>query len=194
MLFRSVDPAENLYETSSKNHTVHCGYFDENWEHSHDIITMQNAFAHNPNPLRLLENIKKNLKINGLVFLQTSQADMILNNEFDTIYHEHISYYNIKSMLILCNRAGLNLIDVVKTPIHGTSYIFIISADKSAPNNIRNLVAMEEAAGLFSDDTYKAYSQNCISKVSNFIEKVQYWREQGYKIIGYGAPAKGNTF
>jgi 2-polyprenyl-3-methyl-5-hydroxy-6-metoxy-1,4-benzoquinol methylase len=189
-----VDPAENLYETSSKNHKVTCGYFDDKYNRSHDIITIQNAFAHNPNPLELLKNCKKNLEIDGLLFIQTSQADMILNDEFDTIYHEHISYYNIKSMMFLCNRAGLNLIDVVKTPIHGTSYIFIISADRSAPNTIKNLVEMETAAGLYDNFTYTKYTSNCIEKVANFAERVEYWRDQGYKIVGYGAPAKGNTF
>jgi len=180
-----VDPAENLYETSSKNHKVTCGYFDDKYNRSHDIITIQNAFAHNPNPLELLKNCKKNLEIDGLLFIQTSQADMILNNEFDTIYHEHISYYNIKSMMFLCNRAGLNLIDVVKTPIHGTSYIFIISADRSAPNTIKNLVDMETTAGLYTDFTYTKYTSNCIEKVANFAERVEYWRDQGYKIVGY---------
>jgi len=155
-----VDPAENLYETSSKNHKVTCGYFDDKYNRSHDIITIQNAFAHNPNPLELLKNCKKNLEIDGLLFIQTSQADMILNNEFDTIYHEHISYYNIKSMMFLCNRVGLNLIDVVKTPIHGTSYIFIISADRSAPNTIKNLVEMETAAGLYDNFTYTKYTED----------------------------------
>ena len=189
-----VDPAENLYETSSKNHKVTCGYFDDKYDRSHDIITIQNAFAHNPNPLELLKNCKKNLEIDGLLFIQTSQADMILNNEFDTIYHEHISYYNIKSMMLLCNRAGLNLIDVVKTPIHGTSYVFIISADRSAPSTIKNLVDMETTAGLYTDFTYTKYTSNCIEKVANFAERVEYWRDQGYRIVGYGAPAKGNTF
>jgi SAM-dependent methyltransferase len=190
-----VDPAENLYPLSSKNHTVKCGYFDEDYDEPYvDIITIQNAFAHNPNPLELLKNCKRNLEIGGLIFIQTSQADMILNNEFDTIYHEHISYYNIKSMMLLCNRAGLNLIDVVKTPIHGTSYIFIISADTSAPSTIKNLVDMETAAGLYDNFTYTKYTSNCIEKMANFAERVEYWRNQGYKIVGYGAPAKGNTF
>jgi 2-polyprenyl-3-methyl-5-hydroxy-6-metoxy-1,4-benzoquinol methylase len=189
-----VDPAENLYSLSSKNHSVKCGYFDKTYEQYADIITIQNAFAHNPNPLDFLKNCKKNLEIDGLIFIQTSQSDMILNNEFDTIYHEHISYYNVKSMMLLCNRAGLNLIDVVKTPIHGTSYIFIISADRSAPSRIKNLVDMETATGLYTDFTYTKYTSNCIEKVANFAERVEYWREKGYRIVGYGAPAKGNTF
>ena len=188
-----VDPAENLFELSSKNHNVTCGYFDEKYSQPVDIITIQNAFAHNPNPLELLKNCKKNLNIDGLIFIQTSQADMILNDEFDTIYHEHISFYNIKSMMFLCNRAGLNLIDVIKTPIHGTSYIFVISADTSAPANIKNLVEIETNAGLYDKETYTRYSKNCIDMVEKFREVVEEHRTNGYKIVGYGAPAKGNT-
>ena len=189
-----VDPAENLFQLSSKNHNVTCGYFDDKYSQPVDIITIQNAFAHNPNPLELLKNCKKNLNIDGLIFIQTSQADMILNDEFDTIYHEHISFYNIKSMMFLCNRAGLNLIDVIKTPIHGTSYIFVISADTSAPANIKNLVDIETNAGLYNKQTYVQYSKNCIELVKKFKKVVEEYRANGYKIVGYGAPAKGNTF
>ena len=170
-----VDPAENLYELSSKNHNVKCGYFDETYTQKVDIITIQNAFAHNPNPLKLLQNAKNNLNRNGLIFIQTSQSDMILNSEFDTIYHEHISFYNIKSMLMLCNRAGLNLIDVIKTPIHGTSYIFIISADKYAPANIRNLIEMETEAGLYKPSTYIEYTEKCLDMVNKFRTQIHYW-------------------
>ena len=189
-----VDPAENLFQLSSKNHNVTCGYFDDKYSQPVDIITIQNAFAHNPNPLELLKNCKKNLNIDGLIFIQTSQADMILNDEFDTIYHEHISFYNIKSMMFLCNRAGLNLIDVIKTPIHGTSYIFVISADTSSPANIKNLIDIETNAGLYNKQTYVQYSKNCIEMVEKFKKVVEEYRANGYKIVGYGAPAKGNTF
>ena len=189
-----VDPAENLYPISSQNHNVKCGYFDKNYEQFADIITIQNAFAHNPNPLEFLKNCKRNLEPEGLIFIQTSQSDMILNNEFDTIYHEHISFYNILSMSLLCIRAGLELIDVVKTPIHGTSYIFIISADKKQYARVNNLIGMENAERLYSKETYIKYTQNCIEMVDKFKEKVEYWRSQGYKVIGYGAAAKANTF
>jgi len=189
-----VDPAENLYPTSSQNHNVKCGYFDKNYEQPVDIITIQNAFAHNPNPLEFLKNCKQNLKQGGLIFIQTSQSDMILNNEFDTIYHEHISFYNILSMSLLCKRAGLELIDVIKTPIHGTSYIFIISADKKQYARVNNLIGMENTAGLYDRTTYVKYTQNCIEMVDKFKEKVEYWRNQGYKVVGYGAAAKANTF
>jgi hypothetical protein len=94
----------------------------------------------------------------------------------------------------LCQRAGLNLVDVVKTPIHGVSYIFIISANKTASYTVKNLIAMEELAGLYSDDTYTKYAYDCLDVVNTVSKKVDYWRDQGFKIVGYGAPAKGNTF
>jgi 2-polyprenyl-3-methyl-5-hydroxy-6-metoxy-1,4-benzoquinol methylase len=188
-----VDPAENLHSLSSANHEVVCGYFDETYSNKADIIVCQNAFAHNPNPIEFLKNCKRNLEHSGLIFIQTSQADMILNNEFDTIYHEHISFYNIHSMKLLCRRAGLNLIDVVKTPIHGISYIFIISADKTAEATVDNLIDMEAVAGLYKTKTYWEYESKCLNMVSSFSTFVDYCRDQGYKIIGYGAPAKGNT-
>ena len=58
--------------------------------------------------------------------IQTSQADMCRNNEFDTVYHEHINYFNVKSMSHLIERAKLKLHNVEKRPIHGSSYLFVI--------------------------------------------------------------------
>ena len=54
---------------------------------------------------------------------------MVVNNQFDTIYHEHISFFSVKSFCALAHRAGLNVIDVTRTPIHGTSFVFVLSKD-----------------------------------------------------------------
>ena len=59
----------------------------------------------------------------SVLYIQTSQAEMILNNQFDTIYHEHVSF-NINSMNELVKRTNLTLTDVIKTPVHGISYLF----------------------------------------------------------------------
>ena len=61
----------------------------------------------------------------SFLFIQTSQAEMILNNQFDTIYHEHVSFFNVNSFSRLVDRTNLQLIDVIKTPVHGISYLFI---------------------------------------------------------------------
>lgn len=189
-----IDPAENLYEISSKNHNVTLGFFDNNYIQNVDVIISQNSFAHNYDPLSFLINCKSILNYNGRIYIQTSQADMILNNEFDTIYHEHISFYNILSMEKLCKRAGLNLIDVVKTPIHGTSYVFVISRDQAQDNRVRNLIGLEKSKGLYDTKTYDQYREKCLSVVTEFNRLMQLAKDEGYRLVGYGAPAKGNTF
>ena len=194
-----IDPAENLYETSSKNHKIYCNFFDtaladvmiENNDRF-DIIVAQNSFAHNPDPVTYLKNIKRILRQGGKFFIQTSQADMIVNNEFDTIYHEHINFYNINSMNELCKRAGLYLEDVVKTPIHGTSYIFIVSGHERT-QHIKNLIALEASQGLMSSERYTKWTQSVEAMRAGLVGTVDGYRQQGYRVIGYGAAAKGNT-
>lgn len=190
-----VDPAINLYPTSSKNHNVVCGYFtgDEFASEKFDVITCQNAFAHNYNQLELLKNVSRVMHDDSLLFATTSQADMILNGEFDTIYHEHLSFYNIKSINALCERSGLHLIDVVKHPMHGMSYIFVISKSKQSPAHIENLINLEATAGLYSAETYEKYEADCLENVRKFSNQITKMRDKNIPVVGYGAPAKGNT-
>lgn len=192
-----VDPAENLYPASSERHTVVLGFWDEisasRLGRDFDIITSQNAFAHIPNPLGYLELAKEYLKNDGKIFISTSQADMVLNGEFDTIYHEHISYYNATSMQALARRAGLYLVDVVKTPIHGISYIFVLAKKPANEQRIANIIAMEAGPGLDRAHTYADWAtgvEDLMKRLKDQIEEYQAW---GYHIIGYGAAAKGMT-
>jgi len=93
-----VDPAENLHKTSTdKGHQVVCGFWNEQSignldNRQFDIVVAQNAFAHNPDPLTYLKLLSPLLKDDGVFFIQTSQADMVRNGEFDTIYHEHVNF------------------------------------------------------------------------------------------------------
>ena len=192
-----VDPAENLLEVSSaKGHTVVCDFWNEQAQKKlgtkFDVISSQNAFAHIPDPLSYLQLVKDSLKDRGLMFISTSQADMILNDEFDTIYHEHISFFNVRSMAALARRAGLHLVDVIKTPIHGTSYIFVLAKSHSR-FRVENIMAMEQAAGLYTDETYAAWAANTLRLVDELKVFVELYRNKGYILGGYGAAAKGNT-
>jgi 2-polyprenyl-3-methyl-5-hydroxy-6-metoxy-1,4-benzoquinol methylase len=199
LLFRTygVDPAENLYATSSARHTVTCGFWNketaDTLTQKFDVITTQNAFAHIPDPLTYLQLAKEKLTTDGKIFISTSQADMVLNGEFDTIYHEHISYYNAESMKRLAERAGLYLIDVVKTPIHGTSYVFVLSAKPANRERIKNILAMELAQGLHSKETYTNWAYNVQRLLIDLKIQIDDLRNDGYTIVGYGAAAKGMT-
>jgi SAM-dependent methyltransferase len=195
-----VDPATNLHpDSSKKGHRIDLEYFNaeyiNQYEPPHcDIVVAQNVFAHNEDPVSFMHNAKKILADDGLFFIQTSQSDMILNNEFDTIYHEHISFYNIQSMNELCKRTGMNLVDVVKTTLHGNSYVFVVSKTAKREAHIKNLIEMERRAGLYSDVTYEKYAEKC-NKVIEEIKAFNYFqRGLNRTLIGYGAAAKGNTF
>ena len=191
-----VDPAENLHSTSSsKGHRVVCGFWNEqsvgNLDNQQfDIVVSQNAFAHNPDPLAYLKLLKPLLKDQGLFFIQTSQANMVYNGEFDTIYHEHVNFYNINSMNELCRRAGLALVDAIKTPIHGTSYVFVVG-HKGRPEHINNLIQME--SDLLNKRIYNRWSSTTQNLTGQFLDVCEQFREDGFVLIGYGAAAKGNT-
>ena len=193
-----VDPAENL---SGKNSSVASvmvhGFWDQFAvdrinDNKFDIVIAQNAFAHNPDPLEYLELLKPLLADDGYVFIQTSQSEMVQNGEFDTIYHEHVNFYNINSMQKLCERAGLFLCDVVKTPVHGNSYVFVVSATQSRLQHIHNLKQLEKE--LYTPDIYSVWATRAKQIAQQYDKAIAELQDQGYTAIGYGAAAKGNTF
>jgi len=192
-----VDPAENLYETSSsKGHKVECGFWNKKIlkqlkHNKFDIVVCQNAFAHNPDPVKFLELLDEVTKDKSYVFIQTSQANMIMNGEFDTIYHEHISFYNINSFNSMVKRSPFYLVDVIKTPIHGTSYVFVLNKDKKRSKHIANLIEMER--DLLQPETYIQWGKRALDITKEFSRTIDEYSKKGYKIIGYGAAAKGNT-
>lgn len=192
-----VDPAENLYKTSSdKGHKVVCGFWNKKsvkqLKHDRfDIVVCQNAFAHNPDPVKFLELLDEVTRDKSYVFVQTSQADMVLNGEFDTIYHEHISFYNINSFNAMVKRTPFYLVDVIKTPIHGTSYVFVLTKEKKRPKHVANLIEMERS--LLNLETYIKWEKRALGITEEFRNVIDDHNKKGYKIIGYGAAAKGNT-
>ena len=193
-----IDPATNLYLLSSANHEVICDYFTQ--EHvatlkdKHiDIINAQNVFAHTSYPLEFLTMCKEIMHDNSRLFLQTSQANMVHNDEFDTVYHEHLSFFNVASMQALATRAGLYLIDVVKTPIHGISYKFVFATVPDIKPGVEQHLEEERVWGLQDIDTYTTWAEKCQRGVDILKEKIKEYRAEGYVIAGYGAAAKGMT-
>ena len=193
-----VDPAENLHPLSSANHDVFCDYFTDKYAYHYgsknlDIITAQNVFAHNSYPLEFLKQCKEIMHDKSRLFIQTSQADMIHNNEFDTIYHEHLSFFNSSSMKSLAARAGLYIIDIQKTPIHGNSYLFVMAKTPGTKPSVQLQLDQEREQGLQDMNTYLAYADHCYTIISDLNSTLDHYRGLGYKLVGYGAAAKGNT-
>lgn len=193
-----VDPAENLHQLSKKNHNVVCDYWSEdvakNIKNIFDTITAQNVFAHTHDVHDFLEACKFVSDENTTVFIQTSQSDMIINNEFDTIYHEHLSFFNSRSMKHCVNANGFSLINVLKTEIHGGSYVFVIKKGAHDESLAYAQIEKERKLGLYDLETYTEYAKKCNQVVDDFKDTLTKFKNEGYKVIGYGAAAKGNTF
>ena len=131
----------------------------------------------------------------GLIFIQTSQANMVQNKEFDTIYHEHISFFNPQSMMELVERSGLQLHDIHYTDVHGTSYVFIIRKPSTKPvgQTLIDIFSKTNDEGLYDRETYVEYAKSASNILSDFSRTISELKQNGYRVIGYGAAAKGNT-
>jgi len=126
-----IDPAQNLYPISSKNHRIVCDYLNydsiSSFGVKFDLIIAQNVFAHVIDPLEFLRLCSNFLTPEGKLYIQTSQAEMLEKGQFDTIYHEHLSFFSEQSMNTLVERIGdLQITEYQTTPIHGGSHLFRI--------------------------------------------------------------------
>lgn len=194
-----IDPAKNLCEVAkNKGHIIYCSMFPDIYagkqqEFTYDIITAENVIAHTTNPLSFLNGCKGIMNDKSILILSTSQANLIVNTEYDTCYHEHISYFNTLSMKRLVERAGLVLEDVTTHSIHGTSYLFIIRKVKT-PDPVERRIGVEDKCGLYLNETYKKWVDDCRLKASKTKQIIEDYRKKGYGIVGCGAAAKGITF
>ena len=151
-------------------------------------------FAHTRFTEDFLISCKEVMHDNSFLFIQTSQSNMIINNEFDTIYHEHISFFNSNSMKVLVERCGLFLHNIFKTDVHGTSYVFVITKkDIGKCEGVEENIKLEKKNKIYNILTYPKYSLKCYKATFNLKNKLLKLKKSGYVLVGYGAAAKGNT-
>jgi len=190
-----VDPAENLYKIAEdKGHIVINDYWPIKSYPQMDVITAQNVCAHTPQPLEFLKGVKDALSPNGTAYIQTSQSQMYQRNEFDTTYHEHISFFSANSMKTLAERAGLVLTDVDITPIHGDSYVFVLRHKGADINNsVTETIRKEGKEGRHNPNFYQLFGINARNIVEKLKDLVNRCQAEGTPVVGYGAAAKGMT-
>jgi SAM-dependent methyltransferase len=163
-----------------------------------DLIIGNNVLAHVPQLNDFVAGIATLLRPNGNVTIEFPHLlELIEQVEFDTIYHEHFSYFSVYAIEQVFARHGLRLYDVERLPTHGGSLrIFAAHAaradlkDSASLNDVR---AQEKAAGLHELGTYAKFSQRvaeCRDSLLTFLAAAQRERK---RVAAYGAAAKGNT-
>lgn len=195
-----VDPAENLRSiTEKKKIKVIVDYWTKKTadqiKKRFDIITATNVFAHVDDVHEFLQACKKSLAPGGIIIIEFPYVDnMIANNEFDTVYHEHLSYFLVNSFKILVEKLNMHIVDVLQTKIHGGSIRFFLQDGVgNRSKKISKLIIGEKRKELLKIETYKKFSIRVAANKKNMKQIVRSLRKQGKKIIGYGASAKGNT-
>lgn len=191
------DPARNIHAISSaKGHDVTVGFWGQDPIPNYpplDIIVAQNVCAHVPDPVLFLSKCREVMTDNTVLYIQTSQSEMIENGQYDTAYHEHLSFFTVRSMDIAGKMAGLCLDGVEKTPVHGSSYIFRFKLQSTTDITQNPIYKYEKEIGLYDDLLYYVY----VEKVNELSQWLNRWQQKmltrGAKLVGYGAAAKGMT-
>lgn len=196
-----VDPAKNIRSLSEQRGLdVHVDYWDMNFSNklkssnqTFDLILAFHVLPHVQDPNDFIKSCANVLNKNGKIFIQTSQCDMLLNNEFDVIYHEHSSYFTGKSIRELAHRNNLFVSTIIKTDIHSKSYLFSFQKQNCDEKQLNDLIDQEERDQLYTQQKYLQFSETAKIIKNDLIANLQRLKDSGYTLIGYGAAAKGNT-
>jgi SAM-dependent methyltransferase len=167
-------------------------------ESAADLLLGNNVLAHVPDLNDFVAGMKILLKPGGVITMEFPHLmRLIEENQWDTIYHEHFSYFSFLTVSRVFEAHGLRLFDVQELPTHGGSLrIFgahAEDAEKPESEAAKGLRERERAAGYESLDTYLGYGRRVEQDKRQILGFLIDLKEQGLRVVGYGAPAKGNT-
>jgi SAM-dependent methyltransferase len=163
-----------------------------------DLIIGNNVLAHVPDLNDFVAGLKILLKQDGVITMEFPHLlQLIDNNQFDTIYHEHFSYFSFITVEKVFAHHGFQLFDVDEIPTHGGSLRIYAKhhndTTKEVVNSVQELRRREERRGLNEMKIYNKFNENIKKTKRNILEFLIRVKNENKVIVGYGAPAKGNT-
>jgi len=199
-----VDPARNLAVLTQDNGIErYVGFFNsksskeivEKWGPA-SVITATNTFPHIPALQDFVEGIKLALAPGGAFVIEAHYlVDILEQCAFDTIYHEHISYWALGPMMYLFEKHGMQVVDAERLPLHHGQLRVTVQrkGDVSPKPSVAEILESERRLGLDKVATYRRFAQKTMQLKEDLQRTLKEFRANGKKIVGYGAPAKGNT-
>ena len=160
-------------------------------------ITATNVVAHINDIHNLVSGVKNLLAPTGVFVIEAPYlVDLVQKNEYDTIYHEHLSYLSVKPLVGLFKSHDMELIDAEKQNIHGGTMRYFIAHKgkyKVSPV-IKKLIAAENKFGIYDINFLKKTFVKAVEKQrADLVELLMKLKKEGARIVGVSAPAKGNT-
>ncbi|HEX3691778.1 MAG TPA: class I SAM-dependent methyltransferase [Solirubrobacteraceae bacterium] len=163
-----------------------------------DLLLGNNVLAHVPDLNDFVAGMRVLLKPGGVITMEFPHLmRLVEDNQWDTIYHEHFSYFSFLTVSAVFAAHGLRVFDVQELPTHGGSLrIYAAHAEdteKRETDAARELAERERAAGYERLDTYLGYGRRVEQDKRQILRFLIDLKEQDLNVVGYGAPAKGNT-
>ncbi|MEY9559375.1 class I SAM-dependent methyltransferase [Sinorhizobium fredii] len=162
-----------------------------------DLIIGNNVLAQVPDLNDFVAGMKILLKPEGVVTLEFPHIERLMaENQFDTIYHEHFSYFSLLTIDLMAARHGLRVIDVEELPTHGGSlrvYLAHEGGSWATEDSVTELLDREKRHGLTEMSTYASFGHKAQRAKRGLLAFLIAAKNEGKKICGYGAPGKGNT-
>ena len=163
-----------------------------------DLICGANVLAQVPQPNDFVKGLQLLLKPGGVVTIEFPHLlRLMAENQFDTIYHEHFSYFSFLSAERIFAAQGLTVFDVEELPTHGGSLrLYARHAEETArpvTSRARELRRREIEAGILRLETYARFAEQVRETKRRLLEFLIEVKRHGKTVVGYGAPGKGNT-
>lgn len=157
------------------------------------VVIGTNVFAHIDDLHDFMDGVTALLQDEGILSIEVPYlGDLNQNVEYDTIYHEHLSYFSIQPIERLFSAHGMQLESVARLQVHGGS-IRVIGKKTNRKSKRHALIELEKRSGLDKLETYRTLAYRVEYQKEYLKHMLEAIKSKGQRIIGYGAPAKGNT-
>ncbi len=200
-----IEPAQNVAKVAvAKGIPTRAEFFGQSFANrlvaegtQADLIIGNNVLAQVPDLNDFVTGIRILLKPEGVVTLEFPHFQRLFEgNQFDTIYHEHFSYFSLITIEKLAAQHDLKLIDVEELPTHGGSLRVYLAHEASARRPtaiVADMLVRERDLGFLDIATYGAFADRVRHTKRNLLAFLIQAKNESKKICGYGAPGKGNT-
>ncbi|UII33376.1 class I SAM-dependent methyltransferase [Fulvivirga ulvae] len=163
-----------------------------------DLIIGNNVLAHVPDINDFVGGVKIGLALDGICTFEFPHlVELIANNQFDTIYHEHFSYFSFQTVYKIFDTHGLTVFDVQKLKTHGGSLRVFLKhkgdENRMVTSQVNDLLNEEKQLGVLNRDYYKNFEQKAFTVKLELLEFLISAKKANKKVAAYGAAAKGNT-
>jgi hypothetical protein len=159
------------------------------------VITATNVFSHVNDLDDFLIGVSSLLANDGIFVIEVPYlVDLLDKMEFDTIYHEHLSYFAIRPLVSVLDEFSMNIVKVERINVHGGSLrLYLQKSACSLSPSVLELLKLEEELKLDSLETYQKFTEKAGQIKESLLELLKSLKARGLTIVGYGAPAKGNV-